>query len=180
MTGKGHRITTFAFVLGATGSPLASLMSFLGSTFPDSSEYTFFGKRRNRYHRRYTHWFIPWLALACVCFSRSGWIVPRLSALINEPYHAHYDVWSCAGFWFMGCVLHILEDAFCGTVPLFRPWKRDVGLHIFHMSKQIGQMSRGEINFVLIVMMISILAFGVRFFTVNSFINFCVTLWRSI
>ncbi|MBQ6773024.1 MAG: hypothetical protein IJP48_03070 [Synergistaceae bacterium] len=179
MTGKGHRITTFSFVLGATGSPLAALMSFLGSTFPDSSEYTFFGKRRNRYHRRYTHWFIPWLVIACVCFSRSGWIVPRLSALI-DGFNAHLDVWSCAGFWFMGCVLHILEDAFCGTVPFLLPNKRSVGMHVFHMSKQIGQMSRGEINFVLLTVLISLIAFGLRFFTVSSFTDFCVNLWRSI
>ncbi len=66
MTGKGHRLSTFAFVLGATGSPVAAVFSFMGSTFPDSSEYMFFGKRRNRYHRRYTHWFIPWLGLAYV------------------------------------------------------------------------------------------------------------------
>ena len=179
MTGKGHRITTFSFVLGATGSPLAALMSFLGSTFPDSSEYTFFGKRRNRYHRRYTHWFIPWLIIACVCFSRSGWIVPRLSALI-DGFNAHHDVWSCAGFWFMGCVLHILEDAFCGTVPFLLPNKRSVGMHVFHMSKQIGQMSRGEINFVLLTVLISLIAFGLRYFTASSFVDFCVNLWHSI
>lgn len=179
MTGKGHRITTFSFVLGATGSPLAAFMSFLGSTFPDSSEYTFFGKRRNRYHRRYTHWFIPWLALSCLCLSRSGWIVPRLSALI-DGHNAHLDVWACAGFWFMGCVLHILEDAFCGTVPLFLPNKRSVGLHVFHMSKQIGQMSLGEINFVMLTVLISLFAFCVRFFTVSSFVEFINALWLSI
>ena len=41
-------------MLGTTGSVLAAVMSYMGSTFPDSSEYMFFGKRRNRYHRRYT------------------------------------------------------------------------------------------------------------------------------
>ncbi|MBQ7561844.1 MAG: metal-dependent hydrolase [Synergistaceae bacterium] len=179
MTGKGHRISTFSFVLGATGSPLAAAMSLFGSTFPDSSEYLFFGKRRNRYHRRYTHWFLPWLFLAYTCFERSGWIVPRISALVDGR-GAHLDVWSCAGFWFMGCLLHILEDAWCGTVPFLRPWKRTVGLHIFHMSKKIGQMSRGEINFVLCTVIISLFAFGVRFFTVKSFIDFCYRFWQSI
>ncbi|MBQ7593577.1 MAG: metal-dependent hydrolase [Synergistaceae bacterium] len=179
MTGKGHRISTFAFVIGATGSPLAAVMSFLGSTFPDSSEYTFFGKRRNRYHRRYTHWFIPWLALAYACFERSGWIVPRISALVDGR-GAHRDVWACAGFWFMGCVLHILEDAFCGTVPFLRPWKRDVGIHVFHMSKKIGEMSWGEKNFVLCCAGISFIAFMIRTFTVNSFLEFCLNIWRNI
>ena len=179
MTGKGHRISTFSFVLGATSSPLAAAMSFMGSTFPDSSEYMFFGKRRNRYHRRYTHWFIPWLFLACACFSRSGWIVPRLSSLI-DGHNAHFDVWSCAGFWFMGCVLHILEDAFCGTVPFLRPWKRDVGMHVFHMSKKIGEMSTGEINFVLCCVGISFIAYLIRTFTFSSFFAFLANIWRSI
>ena len=179
MTGKGHRMSTFAFVLGTTSSPLAALFSFMGSTFPDSSEYMFFGKRRNRYHRRYTHWFVIWLALSYVCFYRSGWIVPRLSMLVDGR-NAHYDVWSCAGFWFMGCLLHVLEDAFCGTVPLFRPWKRDVGMHIFHMSKKIGEMSTGEINFVFCCMVISFIAYIIRTFTVESFIAFLVSIWRSI
>lgn len=179
MTGKGHRLSTFAFVIGATGSPLAAAMSFMGSTFPDSSEHMFFGKKRNRYHRRYTHWFIPWAALAYVCFSRSGWIVPRISALVDGR-GAHRDVWACAGFWFMGCVLHILEDAFCGTVPFLRPWKRDVGMHIFHMSKKYGQLSAGEINFIICSVIISAVAFMFRYFTLDSFIQFCSNLWKSI
>ena len=179
MTGKGHRLSTTAIVLGATGSPLAAIFSFFGSTFPDSSEYILFGKRRNRWHRRWTHWFIPWALMSYACFKRAGWIVPRLSALIDGR-NAHYDVWACAGFWLMGCLLHILEDAWCGTVPFLRPWKRDVGIHVFHMSKKIGEMSRGEKNFVLCCVLISLLAFCVRFFTVNSFIDFIKTLWRNI
>ena len=179
MTGKGHRLSTFAFVLGGTGSPIAAVFSFMGSTFPDSSEYMFFGKRRNRWHRRWTHWFIPWCALAYVCFSRAGWIVPRLSALVDGR-GAHRDVWACAGFWFVGCVLHILEDAWCGTVPFLLPWKRSVGIHVFHMAKKAGVMSRGEINFVLCTVGISLVAFMCRFFTVSSFIEFCSALWRSI
>ena len=179
MTGKGHRISTTAIVLGTTGSVLAALMSYMGSTFPDSSEYMFFGKRRNRYHRRYTHWFIPWGLLAYVCFKRAGWIVPRLAALVNGQ-EAHRDVWACAGFWFVGCLLHILEDAWCGTVPFLRPWKREIGLHFFRMSKKIGEMSRGEIMFVLWSVGISAVAFLFRYFTAESFIAFLAGLWQSI
>ena len=179
MTGKGHRLSTTAFVLGTTGSILAATMSLFGSTFPDSSEYIIFGKKRNRYHRRYTHWFIPWGILAYVCFKRSGWIVPNLSVIIDGR-NAHNDVWACAGFWFTGCLLHILEDAWCGTVPFLRPWKRDVGIHVFHMSKKIGEMSQGEINFVLCTIVISCFAFMLRYFTLESFMMFCVNLWRSI
>ena len=114
-----------------------------------------------------------------MCFKRAGWIVPRLAALVDGR-EAHRDVWACAGFWFVGCLLHILEDAWCGTVPFLRPWKRDIGMHVFHMSNKIGVMSRGEINFVLCCVGISIIAFLLRYFTVDSFIAFCVNLWRSI
>ena len=176
MTGKGHRITTFAFVLGTTGSILAAGLSFLGSTFPDSVEYTIFGKKRNKYHRKYSHWFVPWLLISVTCFSRANWIVPRISSLIDGGYNAHFDVWSCAGFWFMGCVLHILEDAFCGTVPLFRPWKREIGLHIFHMSKKIGEMSSGEKTFIICTVIISLLAWIIRDIKLIGLYNF----WRMI
>ena len=158
MTGTGHRLSTFSIVLGTTSSPFAAILSLFGSTFPDSSEYIIFGKRRNRYHRRWTHWFIPWAFLAYICFQRSGWIVPKISTLIDGK-NAHFDVWSCVGFWFTGCVLHILEDAWCGTVPFLRPWKRDIGFHVFHMSKKFGEMSRGEKNFVWCCILIGIIAF---------------------
>ena len=179
MTGTGHRLSTFSIVLGTTASPLAAVFSFFGSTFPDSSEYIIFGKKRNRWHRRWTHWFIPWAFLAYVCFQRSGWTIPKLSALIDGR-NAHFDVWSCAGFWFMGCILHILEDAWCGTVPFLRPWKRDIGFHFFHMSKKFGEMSRGEKNFVWCCVAISSIAFCIRYFTVESFIDFCLRLWKSV
>ena len=157
MTGRGHRITTFAFVAGATGSLLAAGMSYLAAAFPDSVEYTLFGKRRNRWHRRWTHWFVLWLALAVTCFYRSGWIIPKLSSLIDGGHSAYRDVWACAGFWFMGCVLHIVEDSWCGTVPLFLPWKRSVGMHVFHMSKEIGKTSAGERTFILCVVLLSLI-----------------------
>lgn len=156
MTGKGHRITTFAFVAGTTGSLFAAGMSFLGSTFPDSVEYTLFGKRRNRYHRRYTHWFIPWLALSLTCFYRSGWIIPRLASLIHGN-GADKDVWACAAFWFLGCVLHIIEDSWCGTVPFLFPWKRSFGMHVFKMSSQFGQLSAGERGFIFCVVLLSLI-----------------------
>ncbi len=175
MTGKGHRITTFAFVFGTTGSILAAGMSFLASTFPDSSEYLIFGNKRNRYHRRYTHWFVIWLFLALVCFSRSGWIIPRLSNLVNG-IDAHRDLWSCVGFWFTGCFLHVLEDAFCGKVPFLRAWKREIGFHFFHMSKKIGEMSAGEKTFTFFVIVLALAAWILRDIRVMGLANF----WRSL
>ncbi len=175
MTGKGHRITTFSIIFGTTGSILAAGLSLFASTFPDSSEYLFFGKRRNRYHRRYTHWLLLWLFLSLVCFSRADWIIPRISALV-DGVDAHRDIWSCVGFWFMGCALHVLEDAFCGKIPVIRPWKREFGLHIFHMSKKIGEMSAGEKTFTLCAILISLAAWIIRDIKIIGLVNF----WRSL
>ena len=76
--------------------------------------------------------------------------------------------------------MHILEDAWCGTVPFLIPWKRSVGMHVFRMSKNIGEMSAGEKTFVLCCVGISLVAFLVRTFTFKSFGGFLMTLWRNI
>ena len=41
---------------------------------------------------------------------------------------------------------------------VFDSVERSVGMHVFHMSKKIGEMSRGEINFVLCCVVISLVA----------------------
>ena len=153
MTGRGHRIVTCMVVGGATGSPLAAAFSLFGATLPDSLERPIWGRNRNRYHRRLTHWFVPWLALALFCFRRAGWGLPVAAALLDGGEGV---LWSCAAFWLMGCVLHILEDACCGTVPFLFPMRRTFGVHLFRMSSRIGEMSGGEVAFTLVAVLLSL------------------------
>ena len=172
MTGRGHRIVTFMATGALTGSPLAATLGFLGSTLPDSLEYALFGRARNRFHRKLTHWFVPWLALVLFCLYRAGWgldgtggilrygelsvslprvvagAAPDVLALASGDGRA---VWACAAFWALGPVLHILEDACCGKVPFLNPMRRGMGIHLFRMSSRMGEMSVGEKLFALVV-----------------------------
>ena len=53
-------------------------------------------------------------------------------------------------------------------------------MHVFHMAKKAGEMSRGEKNFVLCCAGISLIAFMFRTFTLRSFADFLIALWRAI
>ncbi len=169
MTGRGHRIVTFMAIGGATGSPLAAAIGTLSSRLPDSMEYLIFGGARNRFHRKYTHWFVPWLAMAAFCFYSAAqspgpveygpenfWdgVVPKAEVLMAGG--ARF-AWDCAAFWFLGPLLHILEDACCGKVPFLLPWRRSVGVRLFRMSPK-GGMSYGERMFTLIACLMSLAA----------------------
>ncbi len=184
MTGRGHRIVTFMAIGGMTGSPLAASLGFLSAALPDSLEYTLFGRARNRLHRKLTHWFVPWLALALTCLYHAGWglswtggtlrqgametlswpraiqgALPSVAALASGDGRA---IWACAAFWLLGPVLHILEDACCGKVPLFLPWKRGFGAHLFRMSSKVGVMSAGERVFTFLVCLLCLAAWFAR------------------
>ena len=148
MTGRGHRVVTFMLVGAATRSPLAAACAMLGSVFPDTLERPLFGRARNRWHRKLTHWFVPWVAMALFCFHRAGGLLPCAALLDGSGAAA---LWSCASLWLTGCALHIAEDACCGKTPFLLPWRRDFGVHLFRMSSRAGRMSAGERYFVIAV-----------------------------
>ena len=149
MTGNGHRITTFAILMAATGSLPASLLALLGSVFPDRVEKFLWGPP-NRHHRRTSHWFVLYLSGFCLCFYLWGdATLPTLQLLPESLADCFWPaVFSCVAFWFLGGLLHILGDAFCGKVPLFNPFKKTFGWKFFRMSKAHGEMSRDEAIFV--------------------------------
>ena len=93
VTGHGHRIVNFTLVEAITCSLPAALCALLGAAFPDSSEWLLWGRNRNRWHRRLTHWFVPWLALSLLCLARAGWRTPTLAGLtegeLGEPCAKH-------------------------------------------------------------------------------------------
>jgi len=141
VTGHGHRIVNFTLVGAVTCSLPAALCALLGAAFPDSSEWLLWGRNRNRWHRRLTHWFVPWLALSLLCLDRAGWRTPTLAGLAEGSAG---DLWACAGFWLLGGLLHIALDACCGKVPLLLPWRRTFGAHLFRTSPRPGELSPGE------------------------------------
>lgn len=149
MTGKGHRITTFALFMATTGSLLVSALATLGSTFPDTVEHFLWREGRNRHHRRTSHWFVLYLAGFCLCFYVWG------DATVPSPRHLPEAfanrtwpvLFSCMAFWFTGGLLHILCDACCGKVPLLNPRRKTFGWKFFEMSGAHGEMSTGEAIF---------------------------------
>ena len=149
MTGNGHRLTTFAVFMAATGSLWVSTLATLGSTFPDSIEHILWREGRNRHHRRTSHWLVLYLAGFALCYRVWGDAAfPNLAALTVAFANRSWPVFfSCAAFWFAGGAAHILGDACCGRVPLLNPFKKTFGWKFFEMSKAHGEMSRGEAIF---------------------------------
>lgn len=99
MTWKSHFISTFVTVYALTQNPVASVCAMLGSTFPDRIEFIFLKKT----HRTFSHWFVFYLPF--LFLYKSGFSM--------------YIFW-----FFMGALLHILEDALCGKIPVMSPTKR--------------------------------------------------------
>jgi hypothetical protein len=153
--------------MATTGSPVASSLAALGSTFPDRVERIFglFGKGPNRHHRRTSHWFALYGAAFALCFYVWGDATPPRLAdfprLLTSP--AWSVVFSCAAFWFLGGLLHVLCDACCGKVPLLIPWKRTFGWKFFQMSKARGEMSRGEAIFTGFIALSCLCAWLLRY-----------------
>ena len=128
MTWKSHRIITFFTVFAFTHNPVAALCSMAGSTFPDRIEGMFW----RHWHRKYSHWFVFYLP--CLLL--------------------HGDTVSDCLFWFfVGALLHILEDAVCGKIPFFSPRKR-----IWVLPRLFYTGSAGEYTFVVLY---SVLVFTV-------------------
>ena len=171
MTGMGHRIVTFAVIGGITGSPLAATLGGLSAAIPDTLEYMLFGRARIGFHRKFTHWFVPWLMMAALCFCNAGWGIEYDSAWFSigaMPLIADMTsgvgsfIWACAAFWFLGPLMHIAEDACCGKVPFLLPWGRGFGVYLFRMSPRIGVMSKGEMIFTIIICVLSLTAWFVH------------------
>ena len=68
MTGRGHRVLNFMLIGALTCSLPAALFGLLSSRFPDTVEYRIWGARRNRHHRKSSHWLVLWLACFLFCF----------------------------------------------------------------------------------------------------------------
>lgn len=132
MMGVSHAIMSFALVYGVTGKAVPASLASAGALFPDWIERVVYGKKWMKYHRKWSHWFVPYLGFA--------WWLKRyidgipLSAILKNMGGTVYlsldrstadMVLGFVVFWLIvGCLLHILEDAFFGPVPVFIPWRK--------------------------------------------------------
>ena len=99
MIWKSHVIVTFVTVYAITHNPVASVCAMLGSTFPDRIEFLSWKKT----HRTFSHWFVFYLPVL----------------FLYKQGISMYLFW-----FFIGALLHIVEDALCGKIPVFSPRKR--------------------------------------------------------
>ncbi len=131
-----------------TKDPVAAGCAVLGSTLPDAIE----GLRSlrtkedyiawNRIHRKQSHWFVPYLVLLCLSWSFSLFPNFLLSDLLPIHVIKFYksDLTNLFflktgtllfGWYLVGVLMHILEDAICGKVPFANPNKKDFGIRLF-------------------------------------------------
>ncbi|MBN1958959.1 MAG: metal-dependent hydrolase [Desulfuromonadales bacterium] len=102
MRWSNHQITTTMLVYAGTGSFTASGLSWAGSTFPDLIEFPFGSWSK---HRTWSHWPYSYLLFLAGCWG---------AAWLSEDVLLHY-----LGFFFVGCLLHLAEDALSpGGIPL--------------------------------------------------------------
>lgn len=123
---------TFAMVFLLTRNIVAAVISTLSSTLPDviegrgfledkdSTQYRRWSKR----HRTWTHWFVPYAAILLAC------LVVGADMRGNHVQIVAFMV----SFLMVGALLHILQDAICGKVPLVNPFKKDFGIKLFRVG----------------------------------------------
>ncbi len=150
MTWRGHTLITSSIVYIFTGNPLWAFLSSAGSVLPDALEFAIYGRSVPQWsHRKWTHWFVPYLA-CCVVFlfvsyqagvlswshhipsllNVSG-IVDWLATGAELPFYglvALLLAGVCAGG-----LAHIVEDAVTGRVPGLHPARKTFGKRIFRV-----------------------------------------------
>nr|WP_231038566.1 hypothetical protein [Pectinatus haikarae] len=142
-------MVTGTIVYAVTADPLLAVYSIAGSVLPDRLE----GKppqnkkdywRWRKKHRTWTHWPVPYLLLIVLILllHRFGLIDSSLWHLALIPL-----------FVLTGSLLHIIEDALCGKVPLIS-YNKKIGLKIFTVD------SFGEYFFSISLIVILLLYRG--------------------
>lgn len=120
MKWMNHALLTGTLVYGFTGGKaFFTLAAVAGCLFPDRIERKPPEDEGNlktwrRLHRKASHWFVPYAAMA-------------LTALTHRPCDT---VFSLLGCFALGCLFHIGEDALCGYVPSLHPGRR-IGTRCF-------------------------------------------------
>lgn len=125
-----HKILTASMVYALFHNPIYSISAAIGSIFPDVVEgrvnildpWSY--KKWKKRHRGFSHWIILYL-------------IVLVSLILIGQFVEFSPHWSLLRdllcFFLVGCILHIIEDAFCGRVPLINPYKRE-GFMMFRMG----------------------------------------------
>lgn len=144
-----HQVLTGVAVYALTDDLLLTACGMAGAIFPDKVEGN--PKRgllsigwRSR-HRGWSHWLALYLALLFFILQLGDFSLVSSSGETVVSLKAASVQWM-AGFFCVGALLHILEDAVCGKVPVFTP-NHKMGIKLF----SVGSVS--EYIFVLVVLL---------------------------
>ncbi len=129
-----HQVVTGFLVYAATDDLLLAACGMAGAIFPDKIEgnprggFSRFGWRSR--HRGWSHWPLLYLALMGFLLKWQGisnvWELLGNASLRGSP--------SMVGLAFCsGALLHILEDALCGKVPILTP-NQKYGIRLFKVG----------------------------------------------
>jgi len=119
-----HEIVTGVISYALTHDPLLALTSMVGAIIPDRIEgnprtTSHYWSWRSR-HRGWSHWPLIYLLLALLSAQNASDLLHPADITMS-----HLIFWGS-----IGALLHIVEDAACGKVPLLTPWGKH-GLKLF-------------------------------------------------
>jgi len=143
MKWTSHKLLTGSIVFAMTGSILPSLAAIVGSIIPDSVEG--FPDDSNRAawrkrHRKLSHWPILYALITAALIGYAHYygvhdlLFANLPNIIFSPIQNLSQIIYAVSFIFLGALLHIIEDAFCGKVPLLDPYKQTIGIKLFYVG----------------------------------------------
>ena len=162
MTWKSHKLLTLVLVWFLTNNFFYSFIASVGAIIPDFVEgrgFLYDYERWARYHRTYSHWFIPYAVVFLISFFGMGWEIFELmkSNILFFPSQGKFIVFFIFSALSLGCLFHILEDAVSGRVPLWHPTKRTFGVRLIRTRSFL------EYIFVFVVVLLVIVyKFGIK------------------
>lgn len=162
-----HKISTFSFVYFLTGNLLGSAIAMVGSIFPDYIEGDGYKSDRDSYrfkawqreHRGRSHLFVLYFAIftGSLIVSKlfgSFWFAGEHGAFMMNNAGLVGAAPMIVLFFTLGCCCHILQDAFCGRVPIFSLRHR-MGLRLF----KVGSAREYVYTFLISAILVFLRAF---------------------
>ena len=145
MKWRNHRLVTAATIFSLTGHLLPTAIAMYGSVFPDAVEgddYSSLEWQQN--HRKLSHLMIVYIAALAGLYFYFGrlfyflnqnelTIMVSKSLESKDPKPMILVAGYCATWFIVGCIMHLLEDMFCGGVPIFETDKR-FGYRLFKVN----------------------------------------------
>jgi inner membrane protein len=135
MTWKSHKLLTLVLVWAFTHNVFYSFIASVGAIIPDFLEgkgFLYDYEKWMRTHRTYSHWLIPYAIVFLICFlgmGKENFVLMR-SDFLYFPSQERIVLFFMFSALSLGCLLHILEDAVSGKVPLWHPKKRVFGVRL--------------------------------------------------